>query len=77
MAVRRAPALARRPLLAGAVYGLIVYGVMNHVVIPLSAAPGGGGFPSAAVLINGLLIHIFGVGIPAVWFARVAHRSRS
>jgi hypothetical protein len=29
------------------------------------------------VLINGLLIHIFGVGIPAVWFARVAQRSRS
>ena len=49
---------------------------MNYVVIPLSAAAGGGGLPPAPVLINGVLIHIFGVGIPAVWFARAAVRAR-
>jgi hypothetical protein len=67
-----APALVSRPLVAGPVYGLLVYAVMNYIVIPLSAAAGPGGLPATPILINGLLIHIFGVGIPAVWFARKA-----
>lgn len=33
----RADALVRRPLASGALYGLLLYGVMNLVVIPLSA----------------------------------------
>lgn len=32
-------ALGARPLPWGSVYGLILYGVMNYVVVPLSAAP--------------------------------------
>lgn len=72
LAARRAPALARRPLVTGPLYGLAVYAVMNYIVIPLSAAPGAGGIPPTPVLVNGLLIHIFGVGIPAVFFARLA-----
>jgi len=43
--------------------------------IPLSASPGGGPKPTAT-LINGLLIHVFGVGIPAVLAARSAVRPR-
>lgn len=74
IAARRAPSLVRRPLVAGAVYGLLVYATMNYVVIPMSAAAGAGGLPPMPVLINGLLIHIFGVGIPAIWFARAAAR---
>jgi hypothetical protein len=76
-AARQAPAIARRPFITGPIYGLIVYVVMNYVVIPLSAVPGTGGVPAAPVLLNGLLIHMFGVGIPAMWFARAATRGLS
>jgi hypothetical protein len=44
---------------------------MNYVVIPLSAAASGGS-PPVPVLLNGLLIHAFGVGLPAALFARAA-----
>ena len=66
------PALARRPFLWGPVYGVAVYLVMNYIVLPLSAS-GGGGTPKAlAVLINGVAIHIVGVGIPSAVTARAA-----
>ena len=65
---RRVPALTRHPLLCGPAYGLLVYGIMNYVVIPLSAARGG--TPTLPVLANGLLIHVLGVGLPAALFAR-------
>jgi hypothetical protein len=55
----------------GLVYGLLVYAFMNLLVLPLSAA-GGGGFPSPPVLANGLLIHALGVGLPSALFARAA-----
>jgi hypothetical protein len=67
-ASRTWPALTRSPFRSGCLYGLVVYGVMNYVVIPLSAATSG---PFRwPVLINGLLIHLFGVGLPAALFAR-------
>jgi hypothetical protein len=71
LASRRLPSLARRPFLYGPLYGLAVYGVMNYIVVPLSAAASSGN-PAAAVLINGLLIHAFGVGLPSALFARAA-----
>jgi hypothetical protein len=43
---------------------------MNFIVLPLSASG-----PSAfrtVVVINGLLIHMLGVGLPSALFARVA-----
>ena len=46
---------------------------MNLVVIPLSRI-GGPTMPAAPVLANGLLIHMFGVGLPAALFARAATR---
>lgn len=53
----------------------ILYGtlVMNLVVIPLSRI-GGPAMPPAAVLANGILIHLFGVGLPAALFARAARQ---
>jgi hypothetical protein len=72
LAARQFPALVRRPLITGPIYGLIVYAVMNYIVIPLSAAPGSSNLPPWPVLINGLLIHIAGVGTPAMLFARTA-----
>jgi hypothetical protein len=65
---RRFPVLLRHPLLAGPVYGIGVWLVMNFLVIPLSAARPAA--RSVAVVINGLLIHVVGVGVPALLFAR-------
>jgi hypothetical protein len=62
--------LTRRPWLWGPVYGLVVYVVMNFVVIPLSATARGN--PGLPVVVNGLLIHLVGVGLPAALFSRSA-----
>jgi hypothetical protein len=43
---------------------------MNFLVIPLSAATAAAW--SLPVIINGLLIHVLGVGVPALLFARAA-----
>jgi len=69
-ASRRLPALTRRPLVWGPLYGIAVYLVMNLIVLPLSAAAHG--MPSPPVLVNGVLIHMFGVGLPSALFARAA-----
>lgn len=66
--------LRSRPLLAGPVYGVLVYAVMNLVVIPLSA--GGGGRYSLLRVLGGLSIHVLGVGLPAAYFGSAPHRSR-
>ncbi len=73
---RRFPLLAQRPFVWGPIYGIGAYLVMNFVVLPLSALHGTG-LPSALpVLLNGLLIHIIGVGTPSALFARAATRAR-
>jgi hypothetical protein len=64
LASRRIKALTDHPVIFGVLYGLAVYAVMNFVVLPLSAAPPRG-VPAGAVLVNGLLIHALGVGLPA------------
>ncbi len=73
LASRRIRILASHPIVCGILYGLVVYGVMNYIVIPLSATPPRTALvPPAAVLINGLLIHAFGVGLPAALSAKGA-----
>jgi hypothetical protein len=64
-------ALRARPFLIGPLYGILVYFIMNLVVVPLSAA-GGRWPPAMAVLVNGLLIHALGVGLPSALVARAA-----
>ena len=60
------------PLRVGPLYGILVYLTMNLVVLPLSALHGTG-LPSAVpVVLNGILIHIIGVGTPSALFARAA-----
>jgi hypothetical protein len=67
---RRLPILTRRPVLCGILFGIAVYVTMNYVVVPLSAAVQG---PfSLPVFTNGMLIHMFGIGLPAALFARLA-----
>jgi hypothetical protein len=76
LASRSFPILGRRPVLWGGLYGVLVYFFMNRVVIPLSAI-GSVAF-SFMPFINGILIHILGVGIPAALFAaRTSHTSLS
>lgn len=73
LASRRLTALARRPFVYGPLYGILVYGVMNLVVVPLSAAAVG---PKTwPVVVNGILIHLFGVGLPSALAARAADLS--
>ena len=72
LASRRAPVLLRHAVALGMLYGIGVYFVMSYVVIPLSAASQGAF--SWAVFLNGILVHAFGVGLPAALFARAARR---
>ena len=72
---RRVQLLTRHPVIWGLLYGLVAYAMMNLVVIPLSKI-GGPTVPALPVLANGLLIHMFGVGLPAALFARAASQAR-
>lgn len=63
LASRRFRILRERPLLAGALYGMVVYLAMNYVVLPLSAVP----FKiqhSAATFAWGFASHALLIGIP-------------
>jgi uncharacterized membrane protein YagU involved in acid resistance len=72
LASRRLPVLREHPVLCGALYGVGVWLAMNFVVLPLSAAAVG---PRVwPVVVNGLAIHVFGVGIPSALFARAGRR---
>jgi hypothetical protein len=62
--------LVRHPVPWGVAYGVAAYAVMNYVVVPLSAA--GGAPRTLPVILNGVLIHIAGVGLPSAWAARAA-----
>ncbi|HEX6370910.1 MAG TPA: hypothetical protein VF006_18470 [Longimicrobium sp.] len=70
VASRRFGFLTRHPLVWGPLYGVGVWLVMNLIVVPLSAAAIGS--PTPASIINGLLIHALGVGLPSALFARAA-----
>ena len=65
------PALVRRPVPAGVLYGIGVYAVMNAVVIPLSRI-GPRPFPATLTLVTGLLVHMFFIGTP---IALAAHKA--
>ena len=67
-----ARAIVLGTLVVGILYGLAVYAVMNYLVIPLSAIGPRTTATPLPVLANGLLIHMFGVGLPAALFARAA-----
>jgi len=67
---RRWPALWERPIPYGAAYGLLLYGIMNYVVVPLSNA----GASSKDPLWVGMSIavHMVLIGLPCALFARRA-----
>jgi hypothetical protein len=71
LGARRWKVLVERPVMFGAAYGLVLYGVMNYIVVPLSLARGGG---SGGALWVGLsiVVHVLFIGIPIALFARRA-----
>src|SRR5688572_24361553 len=72
VASRFLPVLRKRWVVCGLAFGVLTYFVMTFVVVPLSNAGPGRitlALPVAPVLVNGLAIHAFGVGLPAAYFA--------
>lgn len=58
---RKYPALTRRSVALGLLYGLVLYAVMNFVVLPLSAA-GMAKFDNMAWIVSSIVMHaVFGV----------------
>ena len=67
-ASRVIPFLVQHAVVSGAFYGVAVYFFMNRVVVPLSAAAK---FPfSFKMMVIGIVIHIFCVGLPIALAAR-------
>ena len=67
---RRVPLLHRRPVPCGLAYGLLLYGIMNYVVLPLSAAGGGSKDPLWVLL--SILVHMVLIGLPIALATRLA-----
>jgi hypothetical protein len=63
LASRATPVLTRHPVVAGLFYGFLIYAVMNLVVLPVSAYPRKVSF-TLLVLVTGLLVHMFCIGLP-------------
>jgi hypothetical protein len=63
-----APVMLQRPTLSGVLYGVAVYLVLNHLVVPLSRATPVAFDP--AWLIDNLLGHVLLVGLPVAFIAR-------
>ena len=59
--------LRRYPVVSGLVYGLIVFGVMNLIVLPLSAAKPRHSVTGDLIQIG---IHMFVIGVPASLLVR-------
>jgi len=66
---RKIPFLIRRPWLSGAIYGVLVYLFMNLVVLPLSALHSPAVLTPGVNMLNQVLIHMFGIGVPSALFA--------
>lgn len=64
---RRWALLHQHPFRCGAVYGLLLYGVMNYIVVPLSAAGGGSGGDRLWIALS-IVVHMLFIGIPIAFF---------
>ena len=73
LVARRVPPLRERPVAYGAAYGLLLYGIMNYIVVPLSAAGGGGAKDPLWVGLS-VVVHMFLIGVPIALFVRAALR---
>lgn len=67
VAARRWPALWQQAVPWGTVYGLLLYGIMNLLVVPLSASPA----PADPLwVILSVPVHVLLVGVPIALFVR-------
>lgn len=66
LAAQRIAALRVRPLLIGALFGIVVFFAMRLVVLPLSAYPNPVHFSMPGALYD-LLSHMFLFGAPIAW----------
>jgi uncharacterized membrane protein YagU involved in acid resistance len=76
VASRRLRFLGQRAVLSGVLYGVAVYFFMNRIVVPLSATRK---YPfSFQMMVIGVVIHIFCVGLPiSLIVRRVSSRATS
>lgn len=70
----RVPVLARRPITCGFVYGLGVFLFMQYGVTTLSRI--GWRPPAWPLVVNGVAIHMLGVGLPVALLTARWHRTR-
>jgi hypothetical protein len=68
-ASRKLGFLTEHPVVCGLFYGIAVFLVMNLIVLPLSALHSRGPFQLAR-LIEGLLVHMFMIGLPISFSVR-------
>jgi hypothetical protein len=59
-------------VLCGGGYGLLLYGIMNYVVVPLSAAGGRHGPGDPLWITLSVAVHVLLIGMPIAIFARRA-----
>ena len=69
LAAARLPVLRRQWILAGIVWGVVVWAAMAFVVVPLSASTLSSP-DSLQAAIEPIVIHILCVGLPIAWIAR-------
>ena len=67
---RRWSDLWEKPLVYGPMYGLLLYGIMNYIVVPLSAANPGS--RDLLWVLLSIAVHAFLIGTPCAIFARRA-----
>jgi uncharacterized membrane protein YagU involved in acid resistance len=69
-AARSIAQLIHRPVFYGAIYGLVVYSVMNALIVPLSNVPARSGPRPTILIVSELLVHMIGVGVTIALAAR-------
>jgi hypothetical protein len=69
-AARNIRVLVDKAVPCGIVYGLATYGVMNYIVMPLSAIHSVGDSGPAYIRITGVLVNMFLIGLPIALITR-------
>src|SRR5436190_15040599 len=67
---RRWSELWQQPWVYGPLYGVLLYGIMNYIVVPLSAANPGS--RNLVWVVLSIIVHAFLIGTPCALFARRA-----
>lgn len=67
---RRWSDLWQKPWTYGPLYGVLLYGIMNYIVVPLSRALSGS--PNPVWVVLSIIVHAFLIGTPCALFARKA-----